>query len=333
MDNQAICTAYEAAAAWDLSRGDSGNFDGLILVVDLDQGSAGLCRCAPGQPPVQTWAHSGSLSGSFFRDAVWTLLPGCSSPEGERLLRESLTGMIGSRAQKNFIRFERSEDLQLPDVVLDGQVYQPTCAGLAEVFGRSHEQPLRQMLGEAKAELDRQLGDGSWRVLPTGELAGLYMAEYLVRETFLKKPMLPDDRLRLCTGREDPARIAEQGYQLYRQNYSREKTIGKHLQLQVLRRTAGGTASELLTLARGDSTYSELRQVRYVGPICIADGEPLTLYADSDRHRLSVPAGGLIPAGALGCVEVGIGAEDEALYLSVRNQSGGTARLALGNIV
>lgn len=334
MEKQTICTAYEAVAAWDLSRGDSTDFNGMLLVLDLDCGSAGLCRCTPGQPPVQIWEYTGSLSGSFFRDAVWVLMPGCASPDGEKLLRESLTGLFGSRIQKNYIRSYRDQDLDLPEVLVDGQVYQMTCAGLTEVFDRSHRHALEQMLAEAKAELGRQGAEATCRLVPVGELAGLFTAEYMVRETFLERPLLLDDRLRMHAKRENSARIVEQGYKTYRQQYSREKTIGKYLRLQVLRRKGAGVASELLTLAKSDSTYSQLRQnVAYVGPVCIVDGEPLTLYADSSLHRISLPAGVLSSAGQLDCVEVGVEAVDEELYLSVRNQSGKAARVALNNIV
>lgn len=334
MEKQTICTAYEAAAAWDLNHDNSFDFDGMLLVLDLDRGSAGLCRCTPGEPPVQVWEHVGSLSGSFFRDAVWTLMPGCACVDAERLLRESLTGLFGSRAQKNYIRSSRSQDLDLPEVLADGQVYPLTCAGMTEVFDRSHRQALERMLSEAKAELDRQGAEETCRLVPVGELAGLYTAEYMVRETFLERPLLPDDRLRAHGKRETHARIVEHGYQIYRQQYSREKSIGKYLRLQVLRRKGTSVASELLTLAKSDSTYSQLRQnVAYVGPICIVGGEPLTLYADSDLHRVALPAEVRSSDGQLDCVEVGVEAVDEELYLSIRNRSSKTARVALNNIV
>lgn len=332
MEQQTICTAYEAAAAWDLSRDDSIEFEGLLLVLDLDHGSAGLCQHRSGQSPEQVWEYPGSLSSSFFRDAVWVLMPGCSSPNGAQQLRESLTGLFGSRSQKNYFRAGRTEDLSLPDVVLEGQVYSMTCAGLAEVFEHSHGQALRQMLSEARAELSRRGAEANCRILPVGELAKLYIAEYMVRETFLARPLLTDDRLRLCVGREDPAQIVEQGYEIYRQKYSPEKAIGKHLRLQVLRRTGSGAVSELLTLATGDRTYSQLRQIQYVGPICIADDEPLTLYVDSELLRISIPPDVLRSTGPLRCAEIGIGAEDENLYLSLRFSGGSTSRLALHNI-
>lgn len=334
MEKQTICTAYEAAAAWDLSRDNSEDFNGMIMVMDMDRGSAALCRCTPGQPPVQVWEYTGRLSGSFFRDAVWTLLPGCASPVGEKLLRESLTGLFGSRVQKNYIRSGRSQNLDLPEVVVDGQVYPLTCADLTEVFDRSHRQNLERMLSEARAELNRQGAEENCHLVLVGELAGLYTAEYMVREAFLERPLLLDDRLRMHGKGEDPARIVELGYQIYRRQYSREKTIGKCLRLQVLRRKGTGEASELLTLAKSESTYSQLRQnVAYVGPVCIVDGEPLTIYADSDLHRISLPAGVLSNAGQLGCVEVGVEGVDEELYLLVRNQSGKVTRVALNNIV
>lgn len=334
MEKQTICTAYEAVATWDLSRGDSADFKGMLLVLDLDRGSAGLCQCTPDQPPVQVWEYAGSLSGSFFRDAVWTLMPGCASADGERVLRESLTGRFSARAQKNYIRSQKTQDMDLPEVLVDGQVYPMTCAGLNEVFDHTHRQALERMLAEAKAELERRGAEKNCRLVPVGELAGLYTAEYMVRETFLEMPRVEDARLRMHGKRENPARIVEQGYQTYRQQYSREKTIGKHLRIQVLRRKGAGVAPELLILAKSDSTYSQLCQnVTYVGPICIVDGEPLTLYADSNLHRISLPAGVISSAGQPDCVEVGIEAEDEELYLSVRNRSGKTARVALNNMV
>lgn len=333
MEQQTICTAYEAAAAWDLSRDGSRDFEGMLLVLDLDRGGAGLCRCHPDQAPAQVWEHTGTLSGSFFQDAVWTLMPGCASADGARALRESLTGLMGKRPQKNYLRSGRTRDMDLPEIELDGQVYSVTCGALAAELERTHGPALSRMLAEAREELERRGAAENCRILPVGELANLYMAEYMVRETFLVMPMLEDNRLRLCTGREDPARIVEQGYQVYSRNYGQEKNIGKHLLLQVLRRNGAVTASELLTLARNDSTYSQLRQAAYVGPICITPGEPLIVFADSEMHRMPVPAEILSHDGGLSCVEVGIVAENEALYLAVRNQSGRTVRLTLDQIV
>lgn len=333
MERQTICTAYEAAAAWDLSRHDSGNFEGMLLVLDLDRGGAGLCQCRSGQPPVQVWEHAGSLRGSFFRDAVWTLMPGCSSPNAAQELRESLTGLFGARSQKNYLRSFRARDMDLPEIALDGQVYPLTCSAVAEVFERTHAQALGRMLTASKEELEKRGAEENCRIVPVGELARLYLAEYMVRETFLARPLLKDDRLRLCDGQEDPARIVELGYQLYSRKYHREKTVGKQLRLQVLRRNGSGTTSELLMLAGSGSTCSQLRQPTYVGPICIARGEPLILYADSELHRMSVPEELLGDVGALNWVEVGVMAEDEALYLAVRNQIGKMARLDLNQIV
>lgn len=334
MEKQTICTVYEAVAAWDLSHGDSADFDGMLMVLDLDRGSAGLCQCAPGQPPVQVWEYNGSLSGSFFRDAVWVLLPGCASPDGEKRLREALTGKFGSRVQKNYIRSCRAENLDFPEVLVDGQAYSLTCADLMAAFDRSHRPALEQMLSEARAVLERRNAELSCRLVPVGELSGLYTAEYMVRETFLASARMLDDRLRMHGKQEALDRITEQGYRIYRQQYSREKPIGRYLRLQVLRRKGTGVTSELLTLARNDSTYSQLREnVTYVGPVCIVDGEPLTLYADSDLHRISLPGGIVSTAGQLECVEVGVAAEGEELYLAVRNQRGEIARVAIDEIV
>lgn len=332
MDNQTICTAYEAVAAWDLSRSDSTGFEGHILVMDLDRGGAGLCQCSSDQPPKQIWEYPASLTGSFFQDAVWTLLPGCSSLHGAQALRESLTGFFGSRIQKNYIRSGRVQNLQLPEVSLDGQVYSMTCTELANIFNHSHAPALRQMLSEARAELTRCAGAENCRLVPVGELARLYLAEYMVRETFLEMPFLPDTRLRLYLRLEDPARIAEQGCQIYQQQYRRDKTIAKLLQLQVLRRTQSGSTPELLTLVKNGSLYSQLSPINYVGPICIVNRTSLTLYADTDPHHIPLPAEVFQSSGPLVCVEVGVTAEDDELYLVIRNQKGDTFRSALNNI-
>lgn len=339
MSNQNVCTAFEAAAIWDLSRSGDDRYDGLTLVLDMDHASAGICQCTQDKPPRQLWEHTGNQTRSFFRDAIWTLLPGCSSPEAEHILYQSLTDICGSRAQKKYLQATKPKDFPLTQILVDGREYSMTCNTLEEVFNRTFLEPLNQMLDAALAELDTRGAKDTCRIIPFGTLADLYLAEYTVRTRFFQIPTAPNSRLRLCSIGESHAEIVQKGTDLYRQSFSKEKRLKFDIYLHLLHRIDKNNhqpgsidlsyKTELIPLAKRDSLCSSLATVNYFGPIGIVTGVDLPIYADTEKIPVRLPRT-IMNASGMTLLEAGIGADDEELFLYLRNPSSGkTDRIPL----
>lgn len=334
MEKTAICTSYEAAALWELERSNARDFDGLVLILDMDRAAFGICRCRPDKLPVQVKTVIGSAGGgSFFREVVTALLPDCADPEGlARTLYDSVQDPAWVRAQKNYLRSGGTVDIPLPSLVAEGQVCSMTCAALDDFFKKTRRELLTDMIARAKDRIRILEAEDTCRIVPVGELARLFLAEYLIREAFLPMPLLPDDRLRTCTAQEDPAGIYEQGFALYRNAMETPRMLDSTLRLQVLRRNGAKLSPELLPLAESGTAYQALENVRYVGPVCVSEQSGLTLFANDRMHRLAIPDG-LLPTGsAMSFLETGVGISGDRPTLMLRSSDGRTAQIPLDMI-
>lgn len=332
MSQKNECTPFEAASAWLLHRDGSEEYNGLILVMDLDHAGAGLCRCQPGTPPVQLWEAPGSVNVSFFSEAARHWMSGAPEAEAAEALRAALSDPKWLRSQKAFLRGRKASDVPLPSLVLGNQVISLSCTALDSLLAQHWDEPLARMLAQAKEQLARQDGALPLRILPMGSLARLFLAEYRIREAFLEMPMLPDPLIRACGDGEDPARIADLGRELYRTMLRKPQVLPVTLRLQVQHRVGASLKPELLTLAEKDTAYDTLQNVTYVGPILIGPEDDLTIFADSQMHRIS-PGFLRFPDGnPFACVEVGVGMRNDTLTLFLRGSGSTRVQIPLSFI-
>lgn len=304
---QTPCTAFEAAVAWEQHRGGLQGNTGLVLVVDLDRGDAGICQWERNALPRQQWCCQGGIQADFFQTLVQRRFPDCADPAAlASLLYEAAADPAWTRAQKAYLRSGRTMALSLPSVAAQGTAVSLTCAELDEIYHSEWADVTRKSLEAAKTHLAGQTA----RIVPVGRLARLFLAEYLIRETFLAMPLLDDPILRLWTPEEDPSQVIRQGMEHYRS--SQPQLLAQSIFVQVQRRQGDSLKPELLTLAKQGTGYKQLARASYTGPVYLGTEDTLTLFADSQPHCVSLPAG-LGPV-----VELGLAVYDRKLTLCLR---------------
>lgn len=312
MNNPTQCTPFEAAALLELHRGKPEDYTGLILVVDLDRADAGICRCESGQLPRQQWCSCSGVSQNYFLSLVQEYFGGCANESAVAdLLYRGISNAQWIRGQKAYLRSGRAMDLQLPPVMMDGRAVNLTCANLDALYTRHWADATRKVLTAAKAEL---AGENA-RILPVGRLARLFLAEYLIRETFLEIPLMDDPCLRLWAPEEDPAEAIRQGTELYRNLSSKPRILECAIMVQIQRRQGDQLKPELLTLAKKGTAYEKLKQITYTDKIYVGSDQTLTLFADSQPFSLD------LPANSGGVVALGLAAEQDKLSLIIRSGS------------
>lgn len=312
MEKYTECTAFEAAAMWDLHRSKPEDYTGLILVVDLDRANAGICRCESGRLPRQQWCSQSGVSQDYFLTLVRDRFACCAN---ESALANMLYGGISNtqwvRAQKGYLRSGKTMDLPLPAVVIDGKPVNLTCAGLDEIYGWHWADATRKVLEEAKA----QLAGEPARILPVGRLARVFLAEYLIRETFLDIPLVDDPRLRLWAPDEDPAAAVSKGMELYQSAISKSQLLEHTVMVQTQRRQNDQLKPALLTLAKKGTSYEQLKQISYTDKIYVGSDKSLTLYADSQSLSIA------LPSGSGNILALGLGVVQQKLMLFIRDGS------------
>lgn len=318
MTENTVCTFSEAAAAWEMCRGEGENYHGLILTVDLDRVGAGLCLCRSEQPPQLLW-ESSAADVLWYTQADREFLKDCTEDTAvEALVREG-NNSDWNRIQKNYLRLAKRTDFPLPPLVVDGREYTLTCAELDGLLLRYWDESMSRVLSQAKEQMERLDKELPRRILPVGALARLFLAEYRIRAAFLEMPLLPDPLIRTWGDKEDPAQIVEKGKQLYHDLTAKLKTLPFTLRLQVQRLVEGELKPELLTLAEKDTPYDQLQEVAYVGPIVIGPEDDLVLFADSQMQRIAPGFLRFKPEQRVYCVEAGVGMYREKLSLHLRD--------------
>ncbi len=313
MNKNTECTAFEAAAVWDLHRSRSEDYTGLLLVVDLDRADVSICRCKSGELPRQQWCRQSGISQEYFLTLVRDRFPNCSDEAAmANLLYGGISNANWVRAQKAYLRSGKTMDLPLPSVVVDGNAVTLTCAGLDEIYNRYWADATRKTLEEAKA----QLAGAAARIVPVGRLARLFLAEYLIRQVFLEMPLLDDPSLRRWELNEDPSSAVSKGMELYRSISSNPQILEHTVMVQIQRRKGDCLKSELLTLAKKGTSYEQLEQVSYTDDIYMGGDMSLTLFADSQPYNINLPIG----SAAL-TIGLGLGVEQQKLTLFLRGRS------------
>ena len=299
-------TSYEAAAAWDTCRSrDRGEapFAGDLLVLDLDLGGAGVCRCA-GNGHIELL---GETQGAPIPDVSACLgIPWEKDPAWDRTLRVYLRGKgrldppVGTLPDQRTIH----------------------CSEVERLF-EDHIGPALSNLLERTGELLDRLGIDrlALRILPVGALASMVLAEHRIRANFSADPFLPDARFADLEG-ADPAAIVAQGMALYAAGtVEPRKLLGHDVALCLLEGWGFGLPVRPVErpLAKRDTPLEELAKPTFTEPFFLDAGEPLRVVVDGEKYDLFQAA---FPKGLLALpVQAGLRADETGMFLVLRGQA------------
>lgn len=299
-------TPYEAAAAWDACRSrDWGEaaYAGDLLVLDLDRGGAGVCRCAgDGHIELLGETQAEAIPNWFHHVGVrWE-----EDPRRERMFRSYLRGK--GRLDPPVCTLPDRRTL--------------SCSELEEQF-QSYTGPALSVLLERTGTLLEVMGidQTAMRILLVGALAPVVLAEHPIRAYFSGDPFLPDARFAVLEG-ADPAEIVAQGMALYAAGaVEHRRLLGHDVALCLLEGWGFGLPVRPVerTLARRDTTLEELAKPTFTEPFFLDAGEPLRVVVDGEKCDLFQAA---FPKGLLALpVQAGLRADETGMFLVLRGQA------------
>ena len=297
-------TRYEAATLYDSSRRKTGH-PTRYLVLDLDTGSAGACSCdKDGRACLTaTWALPEKIN-------LWTAWVECI----QALLGEDYPFDVASELQRQLPESNRAlhnyltSDRLLDSTALTFGEQSLTCSQVEtsfETVGATLDTLLQQ--GEA---LVPERARETMGIFPLGQAAHCFLVEHAICTHFSADPFLPDDRFVLDGFTQDSAQVIAQGMALAAANV----VIG-HTVTLVLTQAPDGKAAEIPLLTKG-APPTQVTPEAYVGPIYIANGQPIVLKVDDAPRTVKLPYAMALMDSDL--IDLAAGGDGSGVTLSIR---------------
>ena len=297
-------TRYEAAALYDSSRRKTGH-PSRYLVLDLDTGSVGACSCdKDGRTKLTaTWALPQETNlWTAWVESIQGLLgadyPFDVASELQRQLPEA------NRALRNYL----TSDRLLDSVALTFGEQSLTCSQVEASF-ETVAATLGTLLQQG-AGLVPEKGQETMGIFPLGQVAHCFLVEHAIRAHFSTDPLLPDDRFVPDGFTQDSAQIIAQGIELAAAN-----AVIPHTVTLVLTQAPDGQTQELPLLTKG-APPTQVTPEAYVGPIYIADGQPIVLKVDDVLRTVKLPYA-MAPMDS-DLIDLAAGGDSSGVTLSIR---------------
>ncbi len=297
-------TRYEAATLYDSNRRKIGH-PTRYLVLDLDTGSAGACSCdKDGRASLTaTWALPEKIN-------LWTAWVECI----QALLGEDYPFDVASELQRQLPESNRAlhnyltSDRLLDSTALTFGERSLTCSQVEasfETVGAALDTLLQQ--GEA---LVPERARETMGIFPLGQAAHCFLVEHAICTHFSADPFLHDDRFVLDGFTQDSAQVIAQGMALATANM----VIG-HTVTLVLTQAPDGKTAEIPLLTKG-APPTQVTPEAYVGPIYIANGQPIVLKVDDAPRTVKLPYA-MAPMDS-DLIDLAAGGDGSGVTLSIR---------------
>lgn len=297
-------TRYEAATLYDSSRRKTGH-PTCYLVLDLDTGSVGACSCdKDGRTKLSaTWALPqetdlwtawvGRIQGLLGADYPFDV-----ASELERQLPEA------NRALRNYL----TSDRLLDSTALTFGERNLTCSQVEASFA-TVEATLRTLLQQGEALVPEKARE-TMGIFPLGRAAHCFLVEHAIRAHFSADPFLPDDRFVPDGFTQDSATVIAQGMEQAAAN-----AVIAHTVTLVLTQEPDGKTQELPLLTKG-APPTQVTPEAYVGPIYIANGQPIVLKVDDVLRTVKLPYA--MPPMDSDLIDLAAGGDGSGVTLSIR---------------
>lgn len=297
-------TRYEAAALYDSSRRKTGH-PTRYLVLDLDTGSAGACSCdKDGRASLTaTWALPEKIN-------LWTAWVECI----QALLGEDYPFDVASELQRQLPESNRAlhnyltSDRLLDSTALTFGERNLTCSQVETSFATVGAM-LDTLLQQGEALVPEQARE-TMGIFPLGQAAHCFLVEHAIRAHFSADPFLPDDRFVLDGFTQDSAKIIAQGMEL-----AAASAVIPHTVTLVLTQAPDGKAAEIPLLTKG-APPTQVMPEAYVGPIYIANGQPIVLKVDDVPRTVKLPYA-MAPMDS-DLIDLAAGGDGSGVTLSIR---------------
>lgn len=297
-------TRYEAATLYDSSRRKTGH-PTRYLVLDLDTGSAGACSCdKDGRASLTaTWALPEKIN-------LWTAWVECI----QALLGEDYPFDVASELQRQLPESNRAlhnyltSDCLLDSTALTFGERSLTCSQVEASFATVGAM-LDTLLQQGEALVPEQARE-TMGIFPLGQAAHCFLVEHAIRAHFSADPFLPDDRFVLDGFTQDSAKIIAQGME-----QAAASAVIPHTVTLVLTQAPDGKAAEIPLLTKG-APPTQVTPEAYVGPIYIANGQPIVLKVDDVPRTVKLPYA-MAPMDS-DLIDLAAGGDGSGVTLSIR---------------
>lgn len=297
-------TRYEAATLYDSSRRKNGP-PTCYLVLDLYTGSAGACSCdKDGRTKLTAaWALPQETD-------LWTAWVGCI----QALLGEDYFFDVALELKRQLpavnqaLRNYLTSDRLLDSTALTFGERNLTCSQVEASF-ETVGATLDTLLQQGEALVPEQARE-TMGIFPLGQAAHCFLVEHAIRAHFSADPFLPDDRFVTDGFTQDSAKVIAQGMELAAAN-----AVIAHTVTLVLTQAPDGKTAEIPLLTKG-APPTQVTPEAYVGPIYIANGQPIVLKVDDVLHTVKLPYA-MAPMDS-DLIDLAAGGDGSGVTLSIR---------------
>lgn len=275
-------SSFEAVAMYDygtVRESSELSFPLHSVVYDLDHYAAGLCTCS----------EAGEVH----------LLGSCETGEGHTYLDDFLTGLRKSlpgilegefqqiveswpeEMERKLRRFLRSEG-QLDEMALKLGGTALSCSELKSALGAAEERVKTLLTASLELLEKNEVDEDAVRVILVGRGGENCLLTHLIRAEWSFDPFLSDPRFVNETYPDSPSRIAAAEESIRKQRAA----FGQEITLHLFDREG---EQSLVPLATRETPAAALDAAHYLGPIFVAEGEPLRLETDGKIWEAVLP--------------------------------------------
>lgn len=306
-------TMYEAIALYDYEQNKQVVGDGTVtsFIIHMDMGQIGVCSCSDAGVKLlgQTQQQAETSLYEDFVGRLALMLKEADSAEAKAQWETQIEGM--NPLVKRYLRSGKMMDGEAfksytGTAVLKVSELDSQFEGIVSKWNRVLEEGSR-LLAELK------ISQEDIRILPVGELAKSYYAEYVVKSYFCATPFLPDPRFVDSIQKEDITRLIQSGEEIHRSR----SVVGHEIVLMYWDSGQDGNGAERThILASAKQAMKELEQVAYWKGLLVEKEEGITLRVDGKPLKIELPY--MLAADAVDKVDIALKAVERQLLLSIR---------------
>lgn len=272
-DRIAAIAAFDADYA---ERNGSGNYNGIIAVIDLDQWIGGICKSENGNMRKISETSTNPVKPPIIAENIlFTDICGTtygSIPEG---INEKL---------KKYIKLNGTRDQSC--CIINGT--ELNCSTIMEAYNNSYAEKVG-LLTERTAELVSK-SEGSLndiRIVVSGRISTLFCTYHTIKSHLGSSPFLPDRRFAAYADNVDPAKMAELGSKLLDKNsnlLNRDviivlKRLDENHKLQTNRKFLG----------HRETTLKDLETPSYIQPFAVVRNDRLNIMSENITKEIALP--------------------------------------------
>ena len=297
-------TQFEAALIYDQHYHNSSDFSVPVLVIDVDELEAGICRYENGTLTLAACTDKAKdvekLRKNAFGLSKYELMPVWKSRMPE----------INACLEKYY---RSAEVINAVAVCVPEKNLELTCSDLKNMFADTRKRLETVFQKTSELLKNSRIDEDHMRILLIGQFAEYVLFQYAAKEYFSFDPFMEDTRFSPYTiAIPSEILIAQAG-----EIVETQTMVDHDLELLYWKQGSGGRMEKKsLVLLKRNQPLRELEKAQYTDPVYVSAEEALTFVKDGAEKTLGLPY--TIPEGSGDLVEVTVVMSESGICIRLR---------------